>query len=90
MVQLAKIRRFRRSRFDSKHDGPELDVTVDHAGGNVKSHCAQACVALRDVLAMRGRSFKEEIVVNIVFLYRGREKEDLRGIHCIWQPKGCW
>lgn len=39
---------------------------------------------------MRGRSFKEEIVVNIVFLYRGREKEDLRGIHCIWQPKGCW
>ena len=58
MVQLAKIRRFRRSRFDSKHDGPELDVTVDHAGGNVKSHCAQACVALRDVLADEREEFQ--------------------------------
>lgn len=32
---------------------------------------------------MRGRSFKKEIVVNIVFPYRNHEKEDLKEIHCI-------
>lgn len=31
---------------------------------------------------MKGRSFKKEIVVHIVFPFRDHEKEDLKEIHC--------
>lgn len=77
---ISQDQRFRRSRFESKHDGLRMTSLWPML---VESEVTdRRHVWLSEFWLRRGRSFRKEMVVHTVFPFRDHEKEDPEEIHC--------